>query len=129
MNLKFPVNMNFLDTLYKNVFNYFYEQKEKRREKVTQILNEFDPENVTCTIDDEPVNCNTWQKDGFLDDLYIKGFDFNSDKNWYERTWTTNTREGTESTIEVYQQDKSTGNWKSLMFGNTGELFYEEDVK
>ena len=44
------------------------------------------------------------------------------------RTWTTNT--GTpiqESCLEVYQ--KKDDEWKVLMIGNEGDLFYEEPVR
>ena len=94
----------------------------------TLTKEDFNPNNVTCSIDDKEVDCNTWKDDSFLDDLYIRGFDYDKEKDWYVREWTTNTREGVESTLEVYKQDKSTGDWKSLMFGNDGSLFYQEDV-
>ncbi len=116
--------MSLIDSFFNRLFNYFYEDKEDRRERIRTILKE----DVTCTIDDKEVDCNTWKDDSFLDDLYIRGFDYDKEKDWYVREWTTNTREGVESTLEVYKQDKSTGDWKSLMFGNDGSLFYQEDV-
>ena len=42
--------MLLLDKLYAFIMNYFL-QPEK-----------FDPTKVTCSIDNEPVNCETWEE-------------------------------------------------------------------
>ena len=59
--------------------------------------------------------------------LQSKGYAFNEDKEWWQRIWTTETPEGTEKVIEVYR--KKEGEWTSIMYGNNGDIFYEEPVR
>ena len=68
------------------------------------------------------------EQDPFIPKLESKGYTYDSEKEWWVRTWTTNT--GTpiqESCLEVYQ--KKDDEWKVLMIGNEGDLFYEEPVR
>ena len=74
---------------------------------------------TTCTIDENPVDCFTFK-------LEEKGFTYNEDRDWWERTWTVETKYGQETSLEVYKQDGDS--WKTLMFGNEGDLFYEQTV-
>ena len=68
------------------------------------------------------------EQDPFIPKLESKGYTYDSEKEWWVRTWTTNT--GTpiqESCLEVYQ--KKDDEWKVLMIGNEGDLFYEESAR
>ena len=58
--------------------------------------------------------------------LIEKGFHFNVEKDWYERTWMVATRDGAETSKEVYQ--KRGEHWKVTMFGNDGSIFFEHNV-
>ena len=62
----------------------------------------------------------------FLEKLDTKGYTFDEKKNWYVRTWTTNN--GKESCLEVYQKDEES-NWKVIMYGTEGDIFYEHPVE
>ncbi len=55
-------------------------------------------------------------------DAAEKGYTYNDDREWWERTWTTNN--GKESIIEVFQFKG--GQWKQLMIGYGDRIFYEE---
>tara|TARA_B100000287_G_scaffold363193_1_gene356838 strand:+ start:427 stop:708 length:282 start_codon:yes stop_codon:yes gene_type:complete len=72
---------------------------------------------VTCAIDEEEVDCRVFQ-------LEEKGFHYNKEENWWERTWTVATKTGCERSKEVYKQDDE--GWVTLMYGNDNELFYEQ---
>jgi len=68
------------------------------------------------------------EQDPLISKLESKGYTYDIEKEWWVRTWTTNT--GTpiqESCLEVYQ--KKDDEWKVLMIGNGGDLFYEEPVR
>ena len=78
----------------------------------------FDPEKVTCSIDDEDVDCVTFK---FEDD----GYAYDQDNEWWVRTWTTNN--GKESIQEVFQQLEN-GKWNKLMIGYGDQIFYEQQV-
>ena len=68
------------------------------------------------------------EEDPLISKLESKGYTYDIEKEWWVRTWTTNT--GTpiqESCLEVYQ--KKDDEWKVLMIGNGGDLFYEEPVR
>ena len=65
---------------------------------------------------------------GFVDGLDEKGFRYNEAQEWWQRTWTTPTPTGIESSLEVYKQDKETEEWKSIMYGSNGGIFYEHDL-
>ena len=63
--------------------------------------------------------------------LLKKGFHFNVEKDWYERTWLVATQDGAETSKEVYQKKRDLdGNvhWKTMMFGNNDNLFYEQTI-
>ena len=62
----------------------------------------------------------------FLEKLDTKGYTFDEKKNWYVRTLTTNN--GKESCLEVYQKDEES-NWKAIMYGDDGNIFYEHPVE
>ena len=62
----------------------------------------------------------------FLAKLDTKGYTFDENKNWYVRTQTTNN--GKESCLEVYQKDEES-NWKAIMYGDDGNIFYEHPVE
>ncbi len=82
---------------------------------------EIDPEGISCEVDGDPVDCFTFT-------LEEKGFEYNEDEDWWERTWSVKTRTGQETSKEVYKQDYPSGQWKSMMFGDQGDLFYEQTV-
>ena len=63
----------------------------------------------------------------FTDTLLRKGFTYNSNNKRWSRTWTAKTRDAEERALEVYEQ-KEDGEWVSLMYGNEGDLFYEQSV-
>ena len=62
----------------------------------------------------------------FLAKLDTKGYTFDEDKKWYVRTWTTNN--GKERCLEGYQKDEES-NWKVIMYGTEGDIFYEHPVE
>ena len=64
----------------------------------------------------------------FTEKLTSKGFRYNEAQEWWQRTWTTPTPTGIESCLEVYKQDKETEEWKSIMYGSNGGIFYEHDL-
>ena len=76
---------------------------------------------VVCELDGKDVDCFTFQ-------LEEKGFSYNEDEDWWERTWSVPTKTGIETSKEVYKQEYPSGHWKSMMFGNEGDLFYEQTV-
>ena len=68
------------------------------------------------------------EEDPLIPKLKERGYTYDSNKKWWVRTWTTNT--GTsiqESCLEIYQ--KEFDEWKVLMIGDEGNLFYEEPVR
>ncbi len=65
--------------------------------------------------------------DPLLEPLREKGFHFNPDKLWWERTWLVATKNGSETSKEVYIRDDE-GNWKVVMYGNEGDVFFEHEV-
>jgi len=58
--------------------------------------------------------------------LLKKGFHFNVEKDWYERTWLVATQDGAETSKEVYH--KRGDHWKVIMYGNEGDVFFEHEV-
>ena len=64
--------------------------------------------------------------DPFIVEIEDKGYKYDHDNDWYERTWTTES-EPKESIREVYQQLES-GDWNQLMIGYSDNIFYEERV-
>jgi len=58
--------------------------------------------------------------------LIDKGFHFNVENDWYERTWMVATKDGAETSKEVYK--KRGDGWKVIMYGNDGEIFFEQEV-
>ncbi len=60
----------------------------------------------------------------FTEELLSRGYEFNEEKNRYERTWTTN--EGKESALECYQLNDDCTHWIVTMYGNTGEEFFTQ---
>ena len=59
-----------------------------------------------------------------IDTLKEKGFHYNKDHDWWERTWTVATKDGCERSKEVFKKDDE--GWITLMYGNDNELFYEQ---
>ena len=83
----------------------------------------WDPDRVpevTCSVDDEEVDC-------FTLGLPDKGFVYNKSHDWWQRTWTAPTPTGVLTCLEVYV--KKDGEWKSVMYGDSGDIFYEEPVE
>ena len=101
--------MSVLDSFYKTIMNFFID------EKLNEDMNKLE----TCMLDEDEVDCLTF-------DLEDKGFTYNEEKEWWERTWFVKTKTGEETSKEVYKKDGD--QWKSMMFGNYGELFYEQTV-
>ena len=101
--------MSVLDSFYKTIMNFFID------EKFNEDMNKLE----TCMLDEDEVDCLTF-------DLEDKGFTYNEEKEWWERTWFVKTKTGEETSKEVYKKDGD--QWKSMMFGNYGELFYEQTV-
>ena len=64
--------------------------------------------------------------DPFIVEIESKGYTYDRDNDWYERTWTTES-EPKESIREVYQQLEC-GDWNQLMIGYGDNIFYEERV-
>ena len=64
--------------------------------------------------------------DPFIVEIEEKGYKYDLDNDWYERTWTTES-EPKESIREVYQKLES-GDWNQLMIGYGDNIFYEERV-
>ena len=90
--------------------------------------SKWDPDNVTCTLDDEPVDMD--ECNGPIDvdyGLEEQGYKYDSGYGWWSRTWTTES-EPKESIEEVYQQLEH-GGWNQLMIGYGDRIFYEEKVR
>ena len=62
----------------------------------------------------------------FLDKLREKGFHFNPDELWWERIWLVATKTGSETSKEVYVKKEE--EWKVVMYGNDGDVFFEHKV-
>ena len=62
-----------------------------------------------------PVNEDP-EKD-FINNLIKNGFEYNNDKDWYERSWTTNN--GKERIVQTYKKK-----WVETLMSD-GEVFYE----
>ena len=101
--------MKILDWLYRSVMNI---------NVGTHKGEDFNPDEVVCSVDDKEVDC-------FTDQLQADGYVYNDIRDWWERQWTTN--QGKESIIEAYKQDDQ--GWKSIMVGYGDRVFYEERVK
>ncbi len=57
-------------------------------------------------------------------ELKSKGYKYDTDKDWWSRTWSTN--EGAEN---VQQVAAFTGNvWRQMMIGEDGQTFYENSL-
>ena len=63
--------------------------------------------------------------DPILSKMEDDGYSYDSDNEWWVRTWTTN--QGKESIREIYQKLES-GKWNKLMIGYGDNIFYEERV-
>ena len=63
----------------------------------------------------------------FTEKLELKGFKFNEEQKWYQRTWTTPLPVGIASCLEVYREDPE-GEWTAIMYGGDGGIFYEHKV-
>ena len=80
----------------------------------------FDPNNVICTVDGKEEDC-------FIGRIEGLGYQYDSGNDWWERTWSTDS-EPKETIREVFQQLES-GKWHKLMIGYGDQVFYEEDVE
>ncbi len=67
------------------------------------------------------------EPDAFIEGLKEKGCHYNEDEECWERVWVVATRNGSERSREVYKKDDE-GKWKVVMYGNTGEVFFEHPV-
>ena len=115
--------MSLLDNVYRRIINFFISSDPK-----------WDPDNnITCEIEGEEVDLK--ECDGpvgyvpptFTKSLERRGFTFNSNNNRWSRTWTAKTRDGEERTLEVYEK-KEDGEWISLMYGNEGDIYYQNSL-
>ena len=66
------------------------------------------------------------EPDSFIEELVEKGCHYNEEEDWYERTWLVATKSGAETSKEVYV--KNDEGWKVVMYGNTGDVFFEHKV-
>ena len=66
------------------------------------------------------------KEEPFLHNLRDKGFHFNPDELWWERIWLVATKTGSETSKEVYV--KKDEEWKVVMYGNDGDVFFEHKV-
>ena len=76
---------------------------------------------------------NPWYDDGepevdpFIEKLIEKGFHYNDDSDWWERTWMVATKSsGAETSKEVYMQRDD--EWSVVMYGNDGDVFFEHKI-
>ena len=102
--------MTLLDNFYKAIMNWFGSSDPK-----------WDPDQVQCSVDEDPVDCFTFQ-------LEEKGFHYDETEEWWERTWYAKTKAGEETSKEVYKQEYPSGKWVSKMYGEDGQLFFEQTV-
>ena len=114
-----------LDTFYKALMNFFVSSDPK-----------WDSDRIVCSIDDEEVEMSMCDgivegvstvPPSFVNSLERRGFTFNSNNNRWSRTWTAKTRDGEERTLEVYEK-KEDGEWISLMYGNEGNIYYQNSL-
>tara|TARA_B100000287_G_scaffold112492_1_gene104778 strand:- start:323 stop:580 length:258 start_codon:yes stop_codon:yes gene_type:complete len=61
-----------------------------------------------------------------IDTLKEKGFHYNEEEDQWERIWVVATRDGSERSKEVYKKEGD--DWRVIMYGNTGEVFFEHGV-
>ena len=61
-----------------------------------------------------------------IEELEEKGFHYNNDSEWWQRSWTTKTKDGTETVLEVRKKEED--GWKYVMYGDNGDVFYEYKV-
>ena len=64
--------------------------------------------------------------DTILSKMEDDGYSYDSDNEWWVRTWTTN--QGKESIREIYQKLES-GKWNKLMIGYGDNIFYEQIIE
>ena len=87
----------------------------------------WDPDKVTCTIDDVEVDMKECDGiDPFIEKIESQGYKYDAGNGWWSRTWTTESTPK-ESIEEVYQQLEN-GGWNQLMIGYGDRIFYEEKV-
>ena len=87
----------------------------------------WDPDKVTCTIDDVEVDMKECDGiDPFVQKIESQGYKYDAGNGWWSRTWTTESTPK-ESIEEVYQQLEN-GGWNQLMIGYGDRIFYEEKV-
>ncbi len=65
-------------------------------------------------------------EDPILSKMEDDGYSYDSDNDWWVRTWTTN--QGKESIREIYQKLES-GKWNKLMIGYGDNIFYEQIIQ
>jgi hypothetical protein len=65
-------------------------------------------------------------EDPILSKMEDDGYSYDSDNDWWVRTWTTN--QGKESIREIYQKLES-GKWNKLMIGYGDHIFYEQIIQ
>ena len=64
--------------------------------------------------------------DPILSKMEDDGYSYDSDNEWWVRTWTTN--QGKESIREIYQKLES-GKWNKLMIGYGDNIFYDQIIE
>ena len=113
-----------LDVINKWAMNFFTKKEEtvyRGTANPNATNSELDAKKVICYVDDKKVDC-------FVDLIESRGYQYSIDNDWWERTWSVPTKTGVETSKEVYKQEYPSGQWKSMMFGNEGDLFYEQTV-
>ena len=56
-------------------------------------------------------------------DLKAKGYEYDDDQEWWARTWSTN---GGAEKVQQVAAFMGQGEWRQLMIGDGGEIFYEK---
>ena len=62
-----------------------------------------------------------------IDTLKEKWFHYNPELEQWERVWTVATLDSAERSKEVYKKEGD--KWRVIMYGNTGEVFFEHNIE
>tara|TARA_B100000287_G_scaffold374972_1_gene375126 strand:- start:67 stop:318 length:252 start_codon:yes stop_codon:yes gene_type:complete len=65
--------------------------------------------------------------DPFIERLKDKGFHYSEEDKVWERVWVVATKNGSERSKEVYKKEGN--DWRVIMYGDNGEVFFEHPVK
>ena len=67
------------------------------------------------------------EPDRFVEKLKEKGCHYNEDEDCWERVWVVATRDSAEISREVYTKVNEY-DWKVTMYGNDGNVFFEQSA-